>query len=555
MSTNVQTFAEVIEQSSQQSGRPGSLVTGTVVDVGNDFVTVDAKLKSESLIPLSEFKTAEGTVSVQPGDQLEFMVEISDNGFGETCLSREKAIKAAVWRDLEEAFKAGTAIVGRITDRVKGGFTVDINGIRAFLPGSQVDLRPVKDMQSIEHRDLEFRIVKLDRKRNNVVVSRRAMIEGEGSEERAQLLESIVEGQEIKGIVKNLTDYGAFIDLGGVDGLLHITDMSWKRLKHPSEMIKVGDEITVRVLSYDKEKPRVSLGLKQLQGDPWYDVIKKHPQDSRIFGRVSNITEYGCFVEIADGVEGLVHMSEMDWTNKNVHPSKVVETGQEIEVMILEIDDARRRISLGIKQCQPNPWKEFENNHEVGEVVSGSIRSITDFGVFIGLEGNIDGLVHLNDLSWVLPPEKAIRTFKKGQEVKAVVLAIDAERERISLSIKQLQEDPFEAFVSEYGKGQPVLGKIAEIDARRAIIDLPHGLQGSVRRSELKEDAEVGHTVSLYLSSLERKGVLVQLSHQAESMGSHTPKRPTSSATQSGEKTAATIGDLMREQFQKRDEQ
>lgn len=558
MSTVVQTFAEVIEQSSHKSCRPGTLITGTVIDIGNDFVTVDAKLKSESLIPVAEFRNADGEIVVAIGDEIEFMVETSDNGFGESCLSREKAIKAAVWRDLEEAFKGVTPIIGRITDRVKGGFTVDINGIRAFLPGSQVDLRPVKDMQSIENKDLEFRIVKLDKKRNNVVVSRRAMIETETSEERTQLLDSIVEGQEMKGVVKNLTDYGAFIDLGGVDGLLHITDMSWKRLKHPSEMIKVGDELSVRILSYDKEKRRVSLGLKQLQGDPWYDVIKKHPQDTRLFGRVSNITEYGCFVEIADGVEGLVHMSEMDWTNKNVHPSKIVENGQEIEVMILEIDDARRRISLGIKQCQPNPWKEFENNHEVGQKISGMIRSITDFGVFIGLDGNIDGLVHLNDLSWTLSPEKAIRSFKKGQEVQAQVLSIDAERERISLSIKQMAEDPFETFIIENPKGTLLTGKIAEIDARRVIVDLSSGLQGSMKRSEIADDAVVGDTVQVYMTSLERKNVLVQLSTQLEQVSSASPAstvtRKASGSTQSGEKSAATIGDLMREQMQKRDD-
>lgn len=561
MSTTVQTFAEVIEQSSHTSCRPGTLIKGTILDIGTDFVTADAKLKSESLIPVVEFKNSDGEITVNIGDEIEFMVETSDNGFGESCLSREKAIKAAVWRDLEEAYKGATAIVGRITDRVKGGFTVDIQGIRAFLPGSQVDLRPVKDMQSIENKDLEFRIVKLDKKRNNVVVSRRAMIESETSEERTALLESIVEGQEMRGVVKNLTDYGAFIDLGGVDGLLHITDMSWKRLKHPSEMIKVGDELTVRILSYDKEKRRVSLGLKQLQGDPWYDVIKKHPQDTRLFGRVSNITEYGCFVEIADGVEGLVHMSEMDWTNKNVHPSKVVENGQEIEVMILEIDDARRRISLGIKQCQPNPWKEFENNQEVGHKVNGLIRSITDFGVFIGLDGNIDGLVHLNDLSWTLSPEKAIRTFKKGQEVNALVLAIDAERERISLSIKQMEDDPFETFLVEHPKGTKITGKISEIDSRRAILDLNHGLQGSMKRSELPDDADIGDTANVFVISSERKNILVQLSNQAETTTapSSAPRGKSagaggSGATQSGEKSAATIGDLMREQLQKRDD-
>lgn len=554
--TNIQTFAELLEHSVLSPSRQGTLITGKIIDIGPDFITVDAKLKSESLVPIAEFKNADGEITIHVGDEIEFMVENSDNGFGESCLSREKAIKAAVWRDLDNAFKDSTAIIGRITDRVKGGFTVDINGIRAFLPGSQVDLRPVKDMQTIENKDLEFRIVKLDKKRNNVVVSRRAMIETETSEERTQLLDSIAEGQEMRGIVKNLTDYGAFIDLGGVDGLLHITDMSWKRLKHPSEMIKVGDELTVRVLSYDKDKRRVSLGLKQLHGDPWYDVIKKHPVGSRLFGRVSSITEYGCFVEIAEGVEGLVHMSEMDWTNKNVHPSKVVESGQEIEVLVLEVDDARRRISLGIKQCQPNPWREFENNHEVDQNISGAIRSITDFGVFIGLEGNIDGLVHLNDLSWVLPPEKAIRLFKKGQEVQAVILAIDAERERISLGIKQLEQDPFESFIAEHPKGSKISGKVSEVDARKVVVDLVDGLQGSLKRSDLGDNVSVGHTIESYIISSERKNIMVQLSMQPDvQAASPSPRKSTASGSnQSGEKTTTTIGDLMREQFQKRDE-
>jgi small subunit ribosomal protein S1 len=557
MSTHVQTFADLIEQSTFISSRYGNLITGKIIDIGPEYVTVDAKLKSESLVPLAEFRNADGELTIQVGDDAEFMVENSDNGFGESCLSREKAIKAAVWRDLDNAFKDSTPIIGRITDRVKGGFTVDIHGIRAFLPGSQVDLRPVKDMQTIENKDLEFRIVKLDKKRNNVVVSRRAMIETESSEERTMLLDTISEGQEMKGVVKNLTDYGAFIDLGGVDGLLHITDMSWKRLKHPSEMIKVGDELTVRVLSYDKEKRRVSLGLKQLHGDPWYDVIKKHPVGSRLFGRVSSITEYGCFVEIAEGVEGLVHMSEMDWTNKNVHPSKVVENGQEIEVFVLEIDDARRRISLGIKQCQPNPWREFENNHEVDQKISGTIRSITDFGVFIGLEGNIDGLVHLNDLSWALPPEKAIRLFKKGQEVQAVILAIDPERERISLGIKQLEHDPFESFVAEHPRGSKVSGKVAEVDVRRIVLDLPKGLQGSIKRSDVEHEPQIGETIEAYITSSERKNTLVQLSTHPESVqtaSAAVPRKTSSGSSQSGEKASATIGDLMREQLQKRDD-
>jgi small subunit ribosomal protein S1 len=364
------------------------------------------------------------------------MLETADNGYGETCLSREKAVRAQVWEHLDHAHQHGENVLGIITDRVKGGFTVDLNGVRAFLPGSQVDLKPVKEMDGVSEQEIEFRVVKMDRKRNNVVVSRRAVIEGEGSEERQKVLDALEEGAEVKGVIKNLTHYGAFIDLGGIDGLLHITDMSWKRLKHPSDLLNVGDEILVKVLSYDKEKPRVSLGLKQLSGDPWYEIIKTHPVGSRLFGRVTNIEEYGCFIEIKEGIEGLVHMSEMDWTNKNIHPSKIVEIDQEVEVIVLDIDDSRRRISLGIKQCMPNPWTEFESNHEVGQTITGQVKSLTDFGLFIGLEGNIDGLVHLTDISWTQPGEKAIREYKKGAEVSAVITAIDSERERISLSIR-----------------------------------------------------------------------------------------------------------------------
>ncbi len=540
MSTTMKTFNQLLESLDQFNARSGSLVIGTVINIDNDFVTIDARMKSEALVPIAEFKNHDGELTVEVGSEVDLMVESVDNGVGETCLSREKAIRVAVWNTLLKAFEESTFILGKITDRVKGGFTVDLDGVRAFLPGSQVDLRPVKDLQSITNKELEFKIVKVDKKRNNVVVSRRAVIESESNEERDQLLETLHEGQEITGVVKNLTDYGAFIDLGGIDGLLHITDMNWKRLKHPSEMIHVGEEIKVKVLSYDREKKRVSLGLKQLQGDPWYDVINEHPVGSRVFGRVSNITEYGCFVEISNGVEGLVHQSEMDWTNKNVNPNKLVEPDQEIEVMILDIDDSRRRISLGIKQCKPNPWKEYETNHEIGHKLSGTIRSITDFGVFIGLEGNIDGLVHLSDLSWTMPPEDVLRTFKKGQELEAVILGVDAERERISLGIKQLSDDPFEVFISDYPKGSSVKGTVREFDSKRILVDLPMNLVGQIKRSEF-DDLEVGQEISSFIVSSERKNYMVILSTVAGSKDTGG-----SGSSQSGVRATTTLGDLMK---------
>ena len=542
----MKTFNQLLESLDQIQVRPGSLVLGTVIAIDNDYVTVDAHMKSEALVPTSEFKDKEGTLSVEIGSQVDLMVESVDNGVGETCLSREKAIRVAVWNSLLKAFEDSSSIMGKITDRVKGGFTVDLEGVRAFLPGSQVDLRPVKDLQSITNKELEFKIVKVDKKRNNVVVSRRAVIESESNEERDQLLETLHEGQEITGVVKNLTDYGAFIDLGGIDGLLHITDMSWKRLKHPSEMIHVGEEIKVKVLSYDREKKRVSLGLKQLQGDPWYDVINEHPVGSRVFGRVSNITEYGCFVEISNGVEGLVHQSEMDWTNKNINPSKLVELDQEIEVMVLDIDDSRRRISLGIKQCKPNPWKEYATNHDIGEKVSGSIRSITDFGVFIGLDGNIDGLVHLSDLSWTSAPEDVLRTFKKGQQLEAVILGVDSERERISLGIKQLSDDPFDAFIADHPKGTQVKGTVKDVDSKRIVVDLPFGLQGQLKRSEFDE-IEVGQEIESYVTSSERKNYMVMLSIMNVSSS-----KSGSSMSQSGVKETTTLGDLMKSHLEEK---
>lgn len=493
----------------------GSLVRGRVVSVG-EFVVVDLNLKSEALVPLSEFTDPSGNVNVSEGEELDFLLEAADNGLGETCVSREKAVKAAVWERLEQALKDEENVVGQIVERVKGGFTVNVEGIRAFLPGSQVDLRPIKDLDMLsKNKEFEFKVVKMDKKRNNVVVSRRAVIEEETSEEREQLLDSLVEGQEVKGVVKNLTSYGAFIDLGGIDGLLHTLDMSWKRgKKDPSDILKVHDEITVKILSFDRDKKRVSLGLKQLKGDPWHEVLEKNPVGSRLFGKVTNIKEYGCFVEIEDGIEGLVHMSEMDWTNKNIHPGKVVEVDQEVEVMILEVDEARRRISLGIKQCMPNPWEEFSQNHEIGSKIKGTIRSITDFGIFVGLEGNIDGLVHTTDLSWVLPGDKALHAYKKGQEVEAVILSIDPERERISLGLKQVDTDPFDQFAVNHPVGSLVSGKVLSSDAKKVVVALDVGLSGTVKRSEFdaEQELEEGEVLNLYVVSHERRNHMVQLS-------------------------------------------
>lgn len=531
-----QEFQSLLETIPTFNAKSGALIRGRVVEVGPEFVVVDVGLKSEALVPVSEFVSISGELEVSENEESDFLLEAVDNGFGETCVSREKAIKAAVWERLEQALKNEENVIGQIIDRVKGGFTVNVEGVRAFLPGSQVDLRPIKDLDMVAtKKEFEFKVVKMDKKRNNVVVSRRAVIEEETSEEREQLLSSLAEGQEVKGVVKNLTDYGAFIDLGGIDGLLHSLDMSWKRIKHPSEMLNVHDEITVKILSFDREKKRVSLGLKQLQGDPWHDLLERNPVGSRLFGRVTNITEYGCFVEIEDGIEGLVHMSEMDWTNKNIHPNKVVEIDQEVEVMVLEIDETRRRISLGLKQCMLNPWVEFGQNNEVGSVVKGAIRSITDFGVFVGLDGGIDGLVHLTDLSWVLPGDKALRSYKKGQEVEAVILSIDSERERISLGLKQVDSDPFDQFIAAFPAGSEVAGKVLSSDAKKVVVSLDAGLSGVIKRSEFADDQvlEEGEELSLYVVSNERRAQMVQLStHQASSQSEFTP--------------SSTLGDLMK---------
>ncbi len=520
-----ESFAEMFEESlANQNMTRGAVVTGTVVDIQSDSVIVNAGLKSEGIIPIDEFKNAAGEVEIEVGDEVEVSLEAVEDGFGETRLSREKAKRDEVWRRLEKAYENEDIVKGVISGKVKGGFTVDIEEIRAFLPGSLVDVRPVRDPVFLEGKELEFKLIKLDQRRNNVVVSRRAVVETEFSAEREALLESLQEGITVKGIVKNLTDYGVFVDLGGIDGLLHITDMAWKRVKHPSEIVNVGDEIDVKVLKFDRERNRVSLGMKQLGTDPWADLARRYPANSRLFGKVTNIADYGCFVEIEEGVEGLVHVSEMDWTNKNVNPSKMVHIGQEVEVMVLDIDEERRRISLGIKQCYPNPWDEFGATRNKGDVVKGTIKSITDFGIFIGMDGEIDGLVHLSDISWHEPGEEAVRKFSKGDEIEAVVLSVDPERERISLGIKQLEKDPFSNFVAEHGKGSIVKGTVKEVDAKAAIIDLGDGIDGTLRASELSRDRiedartmlSVGDEVEAKFMGVDRKSRAIMLSVKAK---------------------------------------
>ena len=520
-----QSFAEMFEESlANQELRRGAVVTGTVVDIQSDTVIVHAGLKSEGVIPIEEFKNAAGEIEVQVGDEVEVSLEAVEDGFGETRLSREKAKRDQVWRRLEKAFENEDIVKGVISGKVKGGFTVDIEEIRAFLPGSLVDVRPVRDPVYLEGKELEFKVIKLDQRRNNVVVSRRAVVETEFSAEREALLENLQEGITVKGIVKNLTDYGVFVDLGGIDGLLHITDMAWKRVKHPSEIVEVGQEIDVKVLKFDRERNRVSLGMKQLGQDPWADLARRYPAGSRLFGKVTNIADYGCFVEIEEGVEGLVHVSEMDWTYKNVNPSKVVHIGQEVEVTVLDIDEERRRISLGIKQCFPNPWDEFGATHNKGDHVKGTIKSITDFGIFIGLDGEIDGLVHLSDISWHEAGEDAVRNFSKGDEIEAVVLSVDPERERISLGVKELEKDPFSNFVAEYSKGSIVKGVVWEVDAKAAIIDLGDGIDGTLRASELSRDRiedartilSVGDEVEAKFMGVDRKSRAIMLSVKAK---------------------------------------
>ena len=518
-------FAQLFEESLQElETRPGSIVKGTVVSIDKDIVLVDAGLKSESAIPADQFKNAEGELEIAIGDEVDVALDAVEDGFGETILSREKAKRHEAWVELEKAYDDKVTIKGIINGKVKGGFTVEVNSVRAFLPGSLVDVRPVRDTTHLEGKELEFKVIKLDAKRNNVVVSRRAVIEAESSAERETLLANLEEGHEIKGIVKNLTDYGAFVDLGGVDGLLHITDMAWKRVKHPSEIVNVGDEINVKVLKFDKEKQRVSLGMKQMGNDPWQEIASRYPEGTKINGQVTNLTDYGCFVEIEDGVEGLVHVSEMDWTNKNIHPSKVVNLGDTVDVMVLEIDEERRRISLGLKQCIANPWETFAESHEKGDKVSGKIKSITDFGIFIGLDGGIDGLVHLSDISWNKSGEDAVRDYKKGDEISAVVLQVDPERERISLGVKQIEEDPFNKYLTDNKKGAIVVGTVTEVEAKGVTVNLAEEVDGYIRVADIAvervedatEVAKVGDSIEAKFMGVDRKNRTVNLSVRAK---------------------------------------
>jgi len=542
-----ESFAALFEESlSRQEMRAGEVITAEVVRVDPNYVVVNAGLKSESYIPTDEFKNDRGEVEAKPGDYVAVAIEALEDGHGETRLSREKAKRLAAWQELEKAMEEGRLVQGLVNGKVKGGLTVMINGIRAFLPGSLVDVRPVKDTNPYEGKQLEFKVIKLDRKRNNVVVSRRAVLEASQGEERQKLLESLQEGAVVKGVVKNITDYGAFVDLGGIDGLLHITDLAWRRVKHPTEVVNVGDEVTAKVLKFDQEKNRVSLGLKQLGEDPWVGLGRRYPTGTRLFGKVSNLTDYGAFVEIESGIEGLVHVSEMDWTNKNVHPAKVVQVGDEVEVMILEIDEDRRRISLGMKQCKPNPWDEFAQNFKKGDKVRGQIKSITDFGIFIGLPGGIDGLVHLSDLSWSTPGEEAVRKYKKGDEVEAMVLSIDVERERISLGIKQLEGDPFSNYVAGHDKGAVVEGMVKSVDAKGAVVQLEGDVEGYLRASEVARDRvedirshlKEGDKVSAMIINIDRKNRNINLSikakdaaEEAEALQKHAADAQSSAGT------------------------
>ena len=549
-----ESFAQLFEESlASQKIKPGAILMGRIVDIGPDVVLVNAGLKSEAVIPVEQFKNERGEIEVAVGDDVEVALDSVEDGNGETRLSREKAKRARTWSRLEQAFEKQEIVKGIINGRVKGGFTVEIDFVRAFLPGSLVDVRPVRDPSYLEGKTLEFKVIKLDQKRNNVVVSRRAVVEQEYSAERTELLEKLQEGAVIKGTVKNLTDYGAFVDLGGIDGLLHITDMAWKRVKHPSEVVNVGDEIDVRILKFDRERQRVSLGIKQLGNDPWQQIGRRYPTGTRLFGKVTNIADYGCFVEIEEGVEGLVHVSEMDWTNKNVNPSKVVHIGQEVEVMVLDIDEERRRISLGIKQCQANPWKEFSDNFNRGDKVAGQIKSITDFGIFIGLTGGIDGLVHLSDISWDVPGEEAVRNYQKAQQVEAMVLSIDPERERISLGIKQLAKDPFSAWIAEHPKNSIVKGSVREVDAKGAIIDLGGGVEGHLRASELSRDRvedartvlKVGDEVEAKFTNVDRKSRTIALSIKAKEI--HEEAEAVQNYRTGETSSGTSLGDLLKE--------
>ncbi|MBF6024778.1 30S ribosomal protein S1 [Lysobacter niastensis] len=555
-----ESFAELFEQSQTNLAKlkPGAIVTGVVVEVRGDVVVINAGLKSEGIVPIEQFRNDAGEIDVAEGDEVKVALDSIENGFGETILSREKAKRAMVWDELEQALEKNETITGRISGKVKGGFTVDIKDVRGFLPGSLVDVRPVRDSAYLEGKELEFKLIKLDRKRNNIVVSRRAVVESEYSVEREQLMEKLQEGAILKGVVKNLTDYGAFVDLGGIDGLLHITDMAWKRVRHPSEVVEVGQELDVRVLKYDRERNRVSLGLKQLGEDPWDNIARRYPAQTRVFGKVSNVTDYGAFVEIEPGVEGLVHVSEMDWTNKNVNPSKIVQVGDEVQVMVLDVDEERRRISLGMKQVTSNPWETFAAIHKKGDKVSGQIKSITDFGIFIGLDGGIDGLVHLSDISWNTTGEDVVRNFKKGDTLEAVVLAVDPERERISLGVKQLEQDPMGQYVATNAKGSIVKGKVKEVDAKGAIVELDGGVEGYIaardiakeRVDDASQHLKVGDEVEAKIIGTDRKGRSMQLSikakDEAEQQEALADYNRQSSDASSG---TTKLGALLREQL------
>jgi small subunit ribosomal protein S1 len=552
-----ESFADLFEQSlSATQLQPGTIVIGTVVEITSDSVVINAGLKSEGVIPKSQFIGPDGQLEVAVGDEVQVALDAVEDGFGVTRLSREKAKRFAAWDYLEKAFEAGDTVKGLINGKVKGGFTVELGTVRAFLPGSLVDVRPVRDTTYLEGKEQEFKVIKLDRKRNNVVVSRRAVVEEEYSAERDQLLKNLEEGQEVTGVVKNLTDYGAFLDLGGIDGLLHITDMAWRRVKHPAEVVEIGQEINVKVLKFDRDRQRVSLGLKQMGEDPWVNISRRYPEHARVFGKVTNIADYGCFVEIEEGVEGLVHVSEMDWTNKNIHPSKVVNLGDEVEVMVLDIDEERRRISLGIKQCAMNPWDEFGVTHKKGDHVSGKIKSITDFGIFIGLDGGIDGLVHLSDISWDEPGEQALRRYKKGDELETVVLSVDPERERISLGVKQLDRDPFSSFVAIHEKGSIVNGTVTEIDAKGATINLGDGVEGYLRASDISRDRvedartvlKLGEEVEAKFMGVDRKNRTISLSIKAKDQDEEQAAIKGYARDLSG--GATTLGDLLREQME-----
>ena len=554
-----ESFAELFEESLVTLDmQPGSIITGIIVDIDSDWVTVHAGLKSEGVIPREQFLNDQGELTIKVGDEVHVALEAVEDGFGETKLSREKAKRAESWKVLEAAFAAEEIVKGVINGKVKGGFTVDVNTIRAFLPGSLVDVRPVRDTTHLENKELEFKVIKLDQKRNNVVVSRRAVLEAENSAEREALLETLQEGQVVKGIVKNLTDYGAFVDLGGVDGLLHITDMAWKRIKHPSEIVNVGDEIDVKVLKFDRERNRVSLGLKQLGEDPWVAITGRYPEGTRVTAKVTNLTDYGCFAELEEGVEGLVHVSEMDWTNKNIHPSKVVQVGDDVEVMVLDIDEDRRRISLGIKQCKMNPWEEFSSKFNKGDKISGSIKSITDFGIFIGLDGGIDGLVHLSDISWNEAGEEAVRRFKKGDEIETVILSVDPERERISLGVKQLEDDPFSNFASLNEKGTILNGIVKEVDAKGAVITLAEEIEGTLKASEISRDRvedarnvlNVGDEIEAKIISIDRKSRVISLSIKAKDVEDEKEAIQDLRKQEMQASGPTTIGDLIKQQME-----